>query len=651
MRCRARIAAVAAAVTWSAIACSPPVSIPEPRRQQQRLEQIRAGLKARTTSPRTAAEQLAEAGAGTVLERVRFRAWTDCLEASDAGVEAWQRALDANPPSPLRLRLLVGHAMALHHDGAAHAVDAMERAAEAGAAKADELLVRHWPEEPAGQRAARRMAVERPQRLQAVDPSADRAARQLLTSTERLQRARSLIGGGAARQAVRELEGARFEGALEVARRRALADAWLAMDQPQGALRTLPAPAARDAADLLLYAQARRRVAWQRYPRSGTEREFARAAAAAERALTAQTAEQGRREALTILAEASVEIGSLKRAWWAWRQLAAREGDPDPWLGRRLGVALARAGDARRTFQLSVELPEHRRCLRYWSARAEPDGTHTFAKLASAPIGDLYSRWSRAEIDDQTRRMPLPAVPEPLVGEPPRAVQLLLDWGERELALEEWSWQLDVRGARPERTLALADLRGASGRRVAAIRALRQGFPDLGTVRLDRVPDSVRTRYLPLPFVDAVVAAAHRTGLEPWLVAGVARQESAFVPTAVSGAGAVGLMQLMEPTARPLARALAWRTFDLTDPSQNLRLGAAELARLLTRYDGQLEPALAAYNAGPNRVDRWWRRAASVTEFTEAVPIRETYSYIRSVVYLQEAYRIVYDDLWRRMAP
>lgn len=525
----------------------------------------------------------------------------------------------------------------------------MEAAAASGATEADELLVQEWRGAPEGQRAARRMAVARPDRLRAIDSDLDRAVRELLSADERLARARALVARGASMLAVRELEAERFRGATERTRRRTLAEARLAAGQPRGALRRLPPPGASDADELLVRATARRRLAWQRYPRPGTDREFARALASAERALAAQTTAPGRRAALSLVAEAAVEVRSLERAWWAWRELSALEDAPDEWLGRRLGVALAQAGDAERSRRLSVELPEHRRCLRYWSARAH-DAHDVLRELAQAPVGDLYSRWSRQRLATPAPAS-LPSVPDIAAASPPASVQLLLEWGETELALVEWSRQVAVRGVTPAGALALADLRTSSGRQVAAIRALRAGFPDLGTVALDRVPEAVRKQYLPLLHVDAVVAASQRSGLDPWLVAGVARQESAFVPTARSSAGAVGLMQLMHGTARPLARSFGWGAFDLTDPRQNLRLGAAELARLLTRYDGALEPALAAYNAGPSRADRWWQRHPEATELAEAVPIRETYSYIRSVVYLAEAYRVVYADLWRRMAP
>jgi soluble lytic murein transglycosylase len=137
---------------------------------------------------------------------------------------------------------------------------------------------------------------------------------------------------------------------------------------------------------------------------------------------------------------------------------------------------------------------------------------------------------------------------------------------------------------------------------------------------------------------------ALRFGLDPWLVAAVARQESVFVPTARSPAGAVGLLQLVPGTARRHALALGLGPRpELTDPELNLLLGARELAALLDRF-GAVEPALAAYNAGEARARRWWRAWPERRRFVEAIPIPETYTYVRRVVHLAEAYRVVYAD-------
>lgn len=102
--------------------------------------------------------------------------------------------------------------------------------------------------------------------------------------------------------------------------------------------------------------------------------------------------------------------------------------------------------------------------------------------------------------------------------------------------------------------------------------------------------------------------AAAASGLDPALVLAVVVRESGGNSQAVSHRGAVGLMQLMPGTAGDLG------VTDATDPRQNLHGGARYLAAMLRRYDGDLDLALAAYNAGPGTVDRLGRRVPDYPE-------------------------------------
>jgi len=98
--------------------------------------------------------------------------------------------------------------------------------------------------------------------------------------------------------------------------------------------------------------------------------------------------------------------------------------------------------------------------------------------------------------------------------------------------------------------------------------------------------------------IGAIVAeASAREGLTPDLLRSVMEKESSYLPCAVPVKGAQGLMQLMPSTAADLGVG------DLFDPLENVEAGARFLKQLLVRYDGSLPLALAAYNAGPGRVD------------------------------------------------
>jgi soluble lytic murein transglycosylase len=130
--------------------------------------------------------------------------------------------------------------------------------------------------------------------------------------------------------------------------------------------------------------------------------------------------------------------------------------------------------------------------------------------------------------------------------------------------------------------------------------------------------------------------------LDRTLLLAVIRQESQFYSKVVSGAGARGLMQLMPATAKRVARKLKipYRRRKLTeDPTYNVRLGVAYLNQMLDRYDGSRLLALAAYNAGPRRVDRWIKLfgdprkpGVDAVDWGERIPFNETRNYVQRIL-------------------
>jgi soluble lytic murein transglycosylase-like protein len=126
----------------------------------------------------------------------------------------------------------------------------------------------------------------------------------------------------------------------------------------------------------------------------------------------------------------------------------------------------------------------------------------------------------------------------------------------------------------------------------------------------------VRACNVKTPYGRAFRSAAHETGLPLALLVAVAWEESRMDPRAQSGAGAQGLLQLM-PTTAP---ALGPRMYD---PRANIRAGARYLSRLVDRFGGDVELALAAYNAGPTAVERLGRAPSLETlRYTKNVEMR-----------------------------
>ena len=138
-------------------------------------------------------------------------------------------------------------------------------------------------------------------------------------------------------------------------------------------------------------------------------------------------------------------------------------------------------------------------------------------------------------------------------------------------------------------------------------------------------------------------------GVEEALLLSVMRQESAFDPTAVSSAGALGLMQLMPATAKTVAQrtGMSYNPGLLTeDPDYNVRLGSAYLSSLLSDYGGSYVLALAAYNAGPSRVSEWLEAhgdprdpKVDAIDWVEAIPLSETRNYVQRIMETLAVYR------------
>jgi soluble lytic murein transglycosylase len=176
---------------------------------------------------------------------------------------------------------------------------------------------------------------------------------------------------------------------------------------------------------------------------------------------------------------------------------------------------------------------------------------------------------------------------------------------------------------------------------------VRQIIQQLESRPFEGVPQAVWRVAYPLPYRQDLERAAARASVDPMQIAGLIRQESAFQPDAYSHAGAIGLMQLIPPTAQKLARQLRIRysRARLFEPEYNLRLGTVYFANLRKSY-GSVEAALAAYNAGEDRVASWeaGRTYDEPAEFVESIPFTETREYVQVVMRNGAIYRAVYSQ-------
>jgi len=255
------------------------------------------------------------------------------------------------------------------------------------------------------------------------------------------------------------------------------------------------------------------------------------------------------------------------------------------------------------------------------------DATAIFTALAD-DLG-FYGLLSAEALGKRLAVTSAPLVPEPealaAFGARP-AVQRVVKLAQLDMRAEsQREWLYVVRGL-PDEALLLA-----------AEYARREGLYDRAINTADRT--SLRhdfgLRYL-MPFRDQFAQAARDQGVDAALLFGIARQESRFASDIVSSAGAVGLMQLMPPTARWVAKQLNradYRPSQIAEVETNTQFGAFYFRYWLDRLDKVPALAAAAYNAGPARAQAW--RAGSALEgavWVESIPFNETREYVKRVL-------------------
>ncbi|WP_290518229.1 transglycosylase SLT domain-containing protein [Alcanivorax sp.] len=279
----------------------------------------------------------------------------------------------------------------------------------------------------------------------------------------------------------------------------------------------------------------------------------------------------------------------------------------------------------------------------YWRARAlentdQPDQARElyqqaaqqrnfFAFLAADRLGEPY-RFSEQKHTPSATFTPPPAITR---------IRMLRAQDEPYLAHQEWMWLMWH--SNKEQLAELADY------------ALTQKWYDLAVQASIQAKawNTLAWRFPPA-YLPLFEEEAKPHDLDPWLAMAVARRESAFNPLARSPVGAMGLMQLMPATARKVAKDASMgkpTTKTLQDKHTNITLGSRYLAELLNDFNGNRVLALAAYNAGPSRVNRWLENAEDgvpADVWIESIAFRETRDYVQAVLTYRALFVGMHDD-------
>lgn len=224
--------------------------------------------------------------------------------------------------------------------------------------------------------------------------------------------------------------------------------------------------------------------------------------------------------------------------------------------------------------------------------------------------------------------------------------KLLENAGIADLAIKELQASDGGKGANWA-TLEIARIYSEGGQYHRALRFMKSAVPSYFAIDISALPRPYWDYLFPRPYWTQVLRFALENQLDPYLVAALIRQESEFNPGAVSRSNAFGLMQLLPSTGKKTAKELrlrGFRTETLLVPNLNLQLGTRYFRDLVEHYNGQVEYALAAYNAGPNRVEDWLSAGnyRDVPEFVESIPFTETREYVQSIMRNAKIYRRLY---------
>lgn len=334
------------------------------------------------------------------------------------------------------------------------------------------------------------------------------------------------------------------------------------------------------------------------------------------------------------------------------------------WLTYRMG----KKDDAKRLFEeqlemypASAEVPS----AIYWRGRmAEEDGDKALARAYYQKLTENYRYYYYANLarermtglGDQIVDPPL-LDKLPVASAPPQdwdapadnvraqKAQLLANAALYDFAVAEM--QAASPGSPPWEAKSVAAIYSEQGSYIRTIETLKRAVPGYFSTEIPQIPRPVWEGLFPRPFWDELKRDAAANQLDPHLVASLIRQESEFNPAAISPAKAMGLMQLLPSVGKGLAKEMRIKHFspdELLVANTNLQMGTRYFKHMVDHYDGQVEYALAAYNAGEDRVDEWRKSGQfkDVQEFVESIPFTETREYVQAIMRNAALYKLLY---------
>jgi soluble lytic murein transglycosylase len=346
------------------------------------------------------------------------------------------------------------------------------------------------------------------------------------------------------------------------------------------------------------------------------------------------------------------------------------------WKAAWLTLRQGRKEEAKKQFEEQIALypsGNEANAALYWRARlAEEDNQPDMARAFYEKLSERYRNYYYAELGRE-RLKKLPPSPDPpgkyplldripplehgekvTLEDPPaddlhlQKARLLGNGGLVDLAVKELqaaagdgpcSWCL----------AETAQLYTDTGHYDRAIEAMKRSVPSYFAVDISMLPREYWEALFPRPYWSDLKKYSVENGLDPYLVASLIRQESEFNAQAVSRANAVGLMQLLPRTGKVVAHQEGVRHYtpsQLFSPAVNLELGTRYFRGMIDQFGGSFEHALAAYNAGSDRVQEWMGQGPyrDSPEFVESIPFTETREYVQAIMRNTSVYRQLYGN-------